>query len=113
MASRGRKTTPPKSPKARKNARLRKRRYVQRNEARRKLSNKLAWIQKRYGQEARAYFLACPFCERCPRDRPETRIACLAVHHPHGKTVRKFETICHNCHAVHHGSSFTVKDCLK
>lgn len=109
MASRGRKTNVPKSPEARNNARLRKISYVKNNRLRRKLSNKLGWIVKRYGLLARRHFLDHPVCFMCG----ELRLSCLAIHHTHGKQVNKFTTLCHNCHAAHHGGDYTLADCIE
>lgn len=74
---------------------------------RRQLLQKLWFIEKHYGAAARAHFVEHPECDRCP----EQRLSCLAVHHREGKLVEEFETLCHNCHAVHHGSSLTFEDC--
>lgn len=76
--------------------------------ARRRLVNKLAWIKRKYGQEAKEYFLSHSSCERCREDR----VPALAVHHTHGKKIKKFEVLCHNCHMIHHGGEYTLIDML-
>jgi hypothetical protein len=83
-----------------------KKEYLRKHPERRVLSNKLGWIKKRYGAEARSHFEQNPLCEVCF----EKRLACLAIHHIEGKNVESFRTLCHNCHAVEHGSEFTFED---
>lgn len=78
------------------------------NPARRRLTNKLSWIKKLYDEAAKQYFLAHPACEECG----EERMCCLGIHHPEGKKVEKFKTLCQNCHAVEHSGAWTVGEAL-
>lgn len=84
-----------------------RKRYVIRHPARRRLTNKLTWIKRKYGSKAKEYFLDHPYCGRCG----EKRLACLAVHHKHNKGSKEFETLCSNCHAAHHGGDYTIENC--
>ena len=64
-----------------------------------------------YGIEAADYFKAHPACQHCP----EKRIATLTVHHTKGRQINEFETLCFNCHMIHHAKhkTFTYEDHLK
>lgn len=93
---------PYKDPKKQRQA---QREYTKRFPARRQLSNKLAWLKINYGEAARLYFVEHSRCERCPEDR----LSALSVHHRQGKHVEDFETLCHNCHAIHHHGAWTFK----
>ena len=65
-----------------------------------------------YGEEEAEYFKNTPYCESCP----EERLATLCIHHVYGKTVKKFKTLCHNCHALVHATKMghvTYKQLLK
>ena len=64
-----------------------------------------------YGPEAAEYFKCNPRCQNCP----ERRIAALTVHHTKGKAFNEFETLCFNCHMIHHAKNktFTYEDHLK
>jgi hypothetical protein len=72
---------------------------------------KLHDLKYAYGSEASDYFKNNPRCQRCP----EERIAALTVHHTKGKNVNEFETLCFNCHMIHHSrhKNFTHEDHLK
>lgn len=65
------------------------------------LKIKLNTIRWSYGALAYAHFSANPVCSSCGEDRLVT----LAIHHVEGKSVEKFDTLCHNCHAVHHAKN--------
>lgn len=69
---------------------------------------KLQDIKYNYGELASNHLKAHPVCKVCY----ERRIACLAVHHVHGKSVDVFETLCCNCHAIRHAnySVYTFDD---
>lgn len=85
-----------------------KRNYTKKYPERRRLTNKLAWLRVRYGEDAVDHFLAHPACEECS----EARFAALAIHHPEGREVDLFQTLCMNCHSVHHGGPWTLADCI-
>jgi hypothetical protein len=73
---------------------------------------KINSIKYHYGQRAADHFEANPFCLTCR----EKRIACLSVHHVHGKAVDVFETLCANCHLLHHAKrtrNYTYEDYCK
>jgi hypothetical protein len=65
---------------------------------RRATSAKIRRICSQYGSEAEAYFHKQHCCETCGEDR----LACLSVHHVHGKSLNQFEVLCHNCHTLLH-----------
>lgn len=73
------------------------------------IKRKCNYLTNRYGKNAAEYFLNFPKCEKCG----EERLACLAVHHKHGKKVDEFQTLCFNCHMVVHAKksgNLTFKD---
>src|SRR5690348_1297669 len=72
----------------------------------RKWIQKLRHLKKRYGGVAKEYFLAHPYCERCGN----RFLACLGIHHKEGKKKQFFETLCANCHAIHHSAPYTFED---
>lgn len=59
---------------------------------------KCSYIKANYGIEAVEHFKKYPYCQRCP----EKRLACLTIHHMHGKKVKKFKTLCFNDHVLGH-----------
>lgn len=61
---------------------------------------KIRDLRYTYGDEEADYFASHPKCEICPEDR----FVALSIHHTHGKDVKKFKTLCHNCHAVVHAT---------
>ncbi len=85
-----------------------KAKWVKDRPGKRKLTNKVAWIKAKYGEEAKEYFLNNAKCSRCGEDR----IAALAIHHTLGKSVNMFEVLCSNCHLVHHGGEYTLDDAI-
>lgn len=62
---------------------------------------KSADIKYKYGALAQEYFTDHPYCEKCK----EEKLACLNIHHPRGKKVDEFITLCANCHMVEHATN--------
>jgi len=59
---------------------------------------KLGYLKYNYWQKAKDYFEKHYVCEKCW----EQRLWCLTLHHTEWKKVDKFQTLCFNCHMIHH-----------
>ena len=62
------------------------------------LSRKMTRIKAAHGSKALAHFINNNICELCGEDR----VACLEIHHTHGKKREVFKTLCSNCHVLEH-----------
>lgn len=87
----------------------RRKRYTNRHPRFRQFVSKISWIKAKHGAAAKEYFLTHLECEDCE----ENRLACLSVHHVHGKSYDIFEVLCRNCHALRHGGYATAEDGYK